>query len=128
MKAKSQIDVPDEMVDEIVEEILSETMSKKSSPKTKVEEDTLLDSNVPELIKLRTRIQNLENRIEKHVHDYKTTAIEVERQIVDKFSEVEQQYEKQLIYLQGQIEVLRNAMIKLSNEFRLFKESISSQK
>jgi len=133
MKAKS-LDVPDELVDEIVEEVLSETMGKTQleiptkKPKLKEPEETLLDSNVSDLVKLKSRIQYLENRIEKHVHDYKTTAIEVERQISDKFSEFEQENEKRLIYLQGQLEALRTAMIKFSNEFKQSKESISLQK
>ncbi len=127
MKAdKSRLGVTDELVDEIVEEILTETKAEKLSSVTKPE--IFLDSNVPENVKLKTRLQNLENRIEKHVHDYKTTAIEVERQIVDKFSEFEHENEKRLIYLQGQVEALRTAMIRLSNEVKQFKESISSQK
>lgn len=128
------LDVPDELVDEIVEEVLSETMGKPLSeiptkkPKLKEPEEMLLDSNVSDVVKLKSRIQYLENRIEKHVHDYKTTAIEVERQIVDKFSEFEQENEKRLIYLQGQLEALRTAMIKFSNESKQSKESISTQK
>lgn len=123
--------IPNELVDEIVEEIVSETLAKKSTSdnvtKFKPKEELFLDSDASEL-KLKSRIQFLENRIEKHVHDYKTTAIEVERQINDKFSELEQENEKRLIYLQGQLEALRNAMIRLSNEFKQFKESISLQK
>ena len=128
------LDVSDELVNEIVEEVLSETMGKPSSetptkkPKLKEPEEMLQDSNVSDVVKLKSRIQYLENRIEKHVHDYKTTAIEVERQIVDKFSEFEQENEKRLIYLQGQLEALRTAMIKFSNEFKQSKESISTQK
>ena len=128
------LDVPDDLIDEIVEEVLSETMEKPSSetptkkPKLKEPEEMLLDSNVSDLAKLKPRVQYLENRIEKHVHDYKTTAVEVERQISDKFSEFEQENEKRLIYLQGQLEALRTAMIKLSNEFKQSKESISTQK
>ncbi len=128
------LDVPDELVDEIVEEVLAETMEKASSEtptkkyKPKEQEETLLDNNLSDAVKLKPRIQYLENRIEKHVHDYKTTVIEVERQIVEKFSEFEQENEKRLIYLQGQLEVLRTAMIKLSNEFKQSKESISPQK
>ena len=128
------LEVPDELLDEIVEEVLSETMGKPSSeaptkkPKLKEPEEMPLDGNVSDVVKLKSRIQYLENRIEKHVHDYKTTAIEVERQISDKFSEFEQENEKRLIYLQGQLEALRTAMIKFSNEFKQSKESISTQK
>ncbi len=124
MKVKSQLEVPDELVDEIVDEILTESEHKKSTEMS-LAKDKFLDDDSP---KIKLRLQNLENRIEKHVHDYKTTAIEVERQIVDKFSEFEQENEKRLIYLQGQLGALREAMIKLSNEFKQFKESISSHK
>ena len=128
MKAK-YLGVPDDLVDEIVDEILSEKVkSLKSESKIHKAEEPFLDSEMSELSKLKPRIQNLENRIEKHAHDYKTTAIEVERQIVDKFSELEQENEKRLMYLQGQVEALRTAMIKLSNELKQLKESISSQK
>ena len=124
MKIKSRLEVPDELVDAIVDEILTESQHKKST-EISLTEAKFLDDDSP---KIKSRLQNLENRIEKHVHDYKTTAIEVERQIVDKFSEFDQENEKRLIYLQGQLEALREAMIRLSNEFRKSKESISSQK
>lgn len=124
MKPKSHLEVPSELVDEIVEEILAETP--KLNPKP--EEEDFVDGGDLEISKLRLRIQNLENRIERHTHDYKTTAIEAERQISEKASEVEHQYEQQLMYLQSQIEALRTAMIRLSNEFKKFKESISLQK
>lgn len=124
MRVKSQMEVPDELVDEIVEEILAETEDKKSA-EIPLAKEKFLDNDSP---KIKSRLQNLENRIEKHVHDYKITAIEIERQIVDKFSEFEQENEKRLIYLQGQLEALREAMIRLSNEFKQSKESISSQK
>ncbi|MBI2034874.1 MAG: hypothetical protein HYT11_04045 [Candidatus Levybacteria bacterium] len=128
---KAQLNVPDELVDEIVEEILSETKSKKpmgTAGKPKQKDELLLDGDLPDVSKLKLRLQYLENRIEKHVHDYKTTAIETERQIVDKFSEFDQENEKRLMYLQNQLEALRNAMIRLSNEFKQFRESISTQK
>ena len=106
-----------------------ETKVKPVSVRSRSKEpEALLDSSVSDAVKLKSRIQYLENRIEKHVHDYKTTAIEVERQIVDKFSELEQDNDKRLIYLQGQIESLRDGMIRLSNELKQLKESISSQK
>jgi len=128
MKAKD-IDIPDDLVDEIVDEILEETkapVEQLSTKKTKIKEESFLDSEVPDSVKLKSRIQYLENRIEKHVHDYKTTAIEVERQISDKFSEFEQENEKRLMYLQGQLEALRTAMIKLSNEFKQSKEGVKT--
>lgn len=134
---KGELAIPNELVDEIVDEILSETTDKTPQPENikkprteprKPESEELLDSDAPDFIKLKSRLQYLENRIEKHVHDYKTTAIEVERQIAEKFSELDQGTEKQLIYLQGQLEALRTAMIKLSNEFKQSKENISPQK
>lgn len=129
MTPRTKFDVPNELVDEIVEEILAETKAKKTVEiKSKPKDNSLVDSYLPEPSNLKLRIQNLENRIEKHIHDYKTTAIEVERQIVDKFSEFEQENEKRLIYLQNQLEALRSAMIRVSNEFKRSKESISSQK
>ena len=128
MKAKG-MNIPEELVDEIVNEILEETkpkMRSEAKPKA-IKEDNLLEDGT-DTVKLKSRIQYLENRIEKHVHDYKIGAVEVERQISSKFSEFEQETEKQLIYLQGQLESLRTAMIRLSSEFKQFKESISSQK
>ncbi len=129
MRVKSQVEVPEELVDEIVEEILTEVkpeMQPEFKPSKTRKEDLLGDT--VDIVKLKTRLQYLENRIEKHVHDYKIGAVEVERQIASKFSEFEEGTEKQLIYLQGQLEALRTAMIKMSNEFKQSKESISSQK
>lgn len=129
MKAK-EMEIPEGLVDEIVEEILEETkpnMLSAPKPSKKLKETDLLEDSV-DAVKLKSRLQYLENRVEKHTHDYKISAIEVERQIASKFSEFEQDTEKQLIYLQSQLEYLRTAMIKISNEFKQFKESISSQK
>ncbi len=122
MKGKSQVGVSNELVDEIVDEIISET-----KPNAYPREEHIFNNDSSELARLKVRLQNIENRIEKHIHDYRTTAIEAERQLSLKADEIEQEYQGQLTHLQSQVETLRSAMIRLGNEFRQFKESISSR-
>ncbi len=130
MKAKD-LNISDELVDEIVEEILAETsVGKPSETKTssvkKFKPEELYDGASD--LKEKSRMPSFENRAEKTIYDYKTTAIEIERQITEKFTEFEQENEKRLMYLQNQLESLRTAMIRLSSDLKQLKEGVSTQR
>lgn len=116
---KSELEIPEELVDEIVEEILeSKTLTKKSkTQKPKVVGSIATDSLLP-------RMEEIENKLEEYINSYKITATELERQITEKSEELTREQDKQLTYLQGQIENLREAMIRLSGEVKKLKDAI----
>ena len=113
MDRKLQID--DNMVDEIVNEILEEGIPQKSQPISNA-----LDDRVSRNI--QARVEALENRFGKYMNNYKTTAIELERQITEKAEEFNREQEKQLVHLRAQLDDLRMALIRLNNEFKSFRE------
>ena len=80
-----------------------------------------------EIIKLKNRIANLEDRLEKYINSFKIVAVEVERELTEKWEELNKENEKQNIELRGQIEDLRGALIRLSNELKNIKETIGQK-
>jgi len=72
---------------------------------------------------LAFRLEDLENKVDNFLNDYKIAIAEMEKLLIGKFEEFSDQREKQLLYLQGQVENLRTAMIKLGNEFKRIKEN-----
>jgi len=127
VESKQSSDIPDELIDEIVEEILSKGLFKKAEVKSTIEPKPK-SLPVDNVAKLHTKIEVLEDRLDEYISGYKITATEIERQITEKSEELTKEQEKQLTRLQGQIEDLRASMIRLSNEFKRFKESLSFQR
>jgi len=116
--------IDDKLVDEIVDEILDSTRPAKGiSPREIPTEETLQRHSLGEVARLKSRISALENRLEKYVNNFKTTAVEVEREISERNKNLDEENERQILRLQGQLEDLRSAMIRLSNEVKRLKET-----
>ena len=109
--------VDDELIDSIVEEVL----------KGKAPRITEKQEKFPTDDKLPSRIAALENRLEKYIENYKINATELERQITERYEELNEENEKRVLQLQSQIETLRTAMIKLSNELKAMKSTQTGQ-
>lgn len=101
--------VDPELVDEIVEEIVSEL---KEGREQKSAQTSLPK---PDLIELKSQLENLQKAFE-------IDEVEIERQVTEKFEELSGQIESNIARLEGQINDLRSAMIRLSGEMRRLKE------
>ncbi len=110
-------EIDSELVDEIVDEILkSKDITDGGNP-----------SGPKEIVKLQNRIANLENRLEKYINSFRTVAVEAERNLTEKWEDLIRENERQTIKLQGEIEDLRTALIRLSNEMKNIKEVIGQK-
>lgn len=124
----------DQVADEIVETLLSSTvddskrLKKRSKGKIKggktkrlaerSKERGLDKKNLIEIAKLKNRMVAMENRMDKHVKNFRIAAIEAGRLVSEKSEEAREENEQLLMNLQDQIEDLRIAMIKLSNNVK----------
>ena len=117
---RSEID--DKMVDEIVDEILEEGLPKQQQT-TYSSPSNIMDDRVYRNI--QARVEALEGRFGKYMNNYKTTAIELEKQITEKSEEFNREQEKQIVHLRTQLDDLRVALIRLNNEFRAFREEFA---
>lgn len=117
---RSEID--DKMVDEIVDEILSEGLPKQQQT-TYSSSSNVMDDRV--FRNIQARVEALEGRFGKYMTNYKTTAIELEKQITEKAEEFNREQEKQLVHLRTQLDDMRVALIRLNNEFRAFREEFA---
>jgi len=116
--------IDDELVDGIVDEIL-DSMKKEKIP---VKADAFQRRNLSEIVRLQARIANLENRVEKFVRNFKISATESVRQISETERGLEEENEQQIMQLQGQIENLRTAMIRLGSEVKRLKDALYPSK
>ena len=119
----------DEMADEIVELILSSVAAVDSKKLERIKRGgreatkstktgTMGRKTLMEILRLKNRINALENRMEKYIKNFKIASIEANRLISEKAEEARDENEQMLFDLQGQIEDLRAAMTRLSNEVR----------
>jgi len=148
MKRKGELDPNlldkmdiDSMADEIVENILSsidkENISqnlpkntRRKGVKNVTKDKKIKKSNqnsrkgVPkqmgndEIEKLTRRIGALENRTEKYISSFRTSAVESSRFTIEKAEEARNENEQMILDLQRQMEDLRTAMIRLSNRIK----------
>jgi len=122
----------DQIADEIVELLLSSAASADSKRfekfgkiKTKIgglKTNALERRNLMEIVKLKSRINSLENRVEKYIRNFKISATESNRLVSEKTENLGEGIEERILNLQGQIEKLRTAMIRLSSEVKNLKE------
>ncbi len=112
--------MPKEITDSLVEEIVDEILKTEKI----VEGDGTKSDDVS---RLKNRISNLENRLEKFINNFKTVVVEVDRQLTEKWEELNKGEEKRVLSLQGQIEDLRTALIRLSSELKSIREVIGQK-
>jgi len=62
--------------------------------------------------------------VEKYINSFKLVAIEAGRSVTEKSEALNEENQWQITHLQGQIEVLRSAMIRLSNDLKEMKEKL----
>ena len=109
--------IDDKLLDEVVEELMkSENLTALKKPDGQYTSD---------LGKMKSRIDNIESRLEKYVKSFKIVAMEVERQLVEKNEELNKEREQRVLKIQGHVEDLRTAMIRLSNEVKRIKDALS---
>lgn len=122
----------DQLADEIAELLIDYVNAKnepQKSPKIaaeakiategKIAEAGGLDKrNLIEIAKLKNRVSSLEHRVEKYIKNLELSAIESGRLTSEKSEEIKDENEQMLLNLQGQVEELRTAMIRLSNQVK----------
>ncbi|MBI2084459.1 MAG: hypothetical protein HYT70_02505 [Candidatus Aenigmarchaeota archaeon] len=115
--SRQPLQIDDKVIDEIVDEILNEGDVLETSPPMRLKPSNKIYKNSSKA--------GLQEKFEEHLRDYRTTAMELERQITEKSEEWMSEQEKQMMRLQGQIEDLRTSMIKLSSELKKLKDEFS---
>jgi hypothetical protein len=120
MQSKKITGIDDKLIDEIVDEIVSTITEREKIPY----EDVIEKRNLSEIVKLKERISALENRVEKYINSFKLVAIETERLISERIENLTEENLGQIAHLQTQIEDLRHAMIRLSNEVKKIAEKL----
>lgn len=116
----------DRLADEIVDALLSSDSRKGSSKKTEGGKKGLekgaakrsANQNLMEIAKLKNRATASEKRLEKYIKNLNISSIEASRLATEKAEEARSENEELLMNLQGQIEELRTAMIKLSSKVK----------
>jgi len=122
---QENFEVDDELVDEIVDEILNSREQSNGMPAKKMPTGEILQRhNLGEMVKLKSRVFALENRLEKYINSFKITAVEVEREISERNKNLDEDNEQQILSLQGQLANLRTAVIRLSNDVKRLKETM----
>lgn len=76
------------------------------------------NQNLMEIAKLKNRMTASEKRLEKYIKNLNIASIEASRLVSEKAEEARTENEELLMDLQGQIEELRTAMIKLSSKVK----------
>jgi predicted secreted protein len=115
---KESLEIDDEFIDSVVDEVVK-SMKHKAEKLTEGQKKAYWE----EIVKLRSRVATLENRVEKYISSFKTNSVENVRNMSQISEELSSESEKQILDLQTQLEALRTAMIRLSSEVRKIKES-----
>lgn len=117
----------DQLADEIADVLLEYVNAKsglnarkgiKKTKKRALKVSGMERRNLMEIAKLKNRMSALENRTEKYIKSFKLSSVEAGRLVSEKAEEAKDENEQMLFDLQGQIEDLRAAMVKLSNEIK----------
>lgn len=116
----------DRLADEIVEALLSSASRKGNSKKAESGKKGLekgvakrsASQNLMEIAKLKNRMTASEKRLEKYIKNLNIASIEASRLVSETAEEARSENEELLMDLQGQIEELRTAMIKLSSNVK----------
>src|SRR3989338_1086982 len=124
MTELEEVGIDDKFVDNIVDEILNSL--EKDGGKLRVYD--LQKRNLADVARLKARIVNLENRVEKYIGNFKVSSVEVERELSESRRNLEDEYDSQMMHMQTQMENLRTAMIKLSAEVNKIKDILSPVK
>lgn len=104
--------IDEKFIDEIVEELArSEDLSKYR--------------NNGELDKLKNRMDEIEIKLNKFMGNFNAVAVGVERQLTEKYKVINSENEQKIMNTQSQIENLRMAMIRLSNEIKKIRDALS---
>lgn len=117
----------EDLVDELAD-MVSNSRKLADILKITQENELIQNKNLKETDKLKERISILENRIDKYANSFRIFAIEVERELSEKYRSLEEDNEKRVVHLQGQLENLRTAMIKLSSEVKGLKDILAPSK
>lgn len=107
--AKIRDVIDSSLVDEVVNEIVSELKAQKGQRPVQT---TLPQAD---LIRLRDQLQQLQRSFE-------VDEVEIERQVTEKFEDLGKDIDDRITRLEGQINELRTAMIRLSGEIRRIRE------
>lgn len=110
----------DELADEVVE-LVANSKKMRDILRTAQETEVIQKRNLGEITTLKNRITNLENRLDKLIKSFKINTVEAERLVSEKYEELNHMNEQTIMNLQGQMEDLRSAMIRLSNEVKKIK-------
>lgn len=121
-RIKRSDEIDDKFIDEIVDEIVD--VSSLAGREKITLDDAIQKRNLSEIVKLKERIAALENRVEKYINSFKLVAVEAERLTSEKTESLNEENLRQIAHLQGQIEDLRSAMIRLSNEVKKIAEKL----
>jgi len=111
MEEKTEHKVVDELADEIVE--LLSNSQKFSKFLEKMDSDNFHSNNAPE-----PRIENIEQKLNKLIQNFKLVSIELERMTTEKTEMLRKEHDEEIQKIYLQIEQLRQAIIRVANEVK----------
>ncbi len=121
MKTMEKDSSVNSLVDEIVDEVMDAISKQKITTNEQAKNSNVKTiGDINDLAKTKNRLDILESKFEKYIANYKP-AVEHEKYGTGKDNE------KQVMELQGQIEVMRTNMIRLGNELRRIREILMKE-
>jgi hypothetical protein len=103
--------IVDELADEIVN--LLSNSQKFSKFLEKIDSQTPHTTNDTEM-----RIENIEQKLNKLIHNFKVVSVELERMSTEKIENLRQEHDEEIMRMQSQIEQIKQAVMKLASEIK----------
>jgi len=111
MTEKTEHKIVDDLADEIVE--LLSNSQKFSKFLEKMDSDNFHSNN-----ELEPRIENIEQKLNKLIQNFKLVSIELERMTTEKTEMLRKEHDEEIQKIYLQIEQLRQAIIRVTNEVK----------
>ena len=111
MAEETEHKIVDDLADEIVE--LLSNSQKFSKFLDKMDSGSFHSNN-----ELTERIQNIEQKLNRLIHNFKLVSVELERMTTEKTEMLRSEHDQEIQKIYSQIEQLRQAMIKIANEVK----------
>ena len=116
MEEKTEHKIVDDLADEIVE--LLANSQKFSKFIEKMDSSVVAQPN-----ELPSRVENIEQKLNKLIHNFKLVSVELERMSTEKTEMLRKEHEEEIMKIYSQIEQLKQAIMKLANEIKNMHEN-----
>lgn len=120
---KETLKIVDEIADELVDILLSSKKFSGISEKAEKTE-TVQKKDSEELMRLRKRIKSLKNILLRHISQFRTSTVELERELSEKIEDLKREIEENNISTESQIGEIRNKVRTLRNEVNKLKRKV----